>query len=643
MKSRILFLLVILSVLVAPLGAGMTAAQDGGMTYNEAPMLAEKVAAGELPPVTERLPANPLVVEPYDRIGVYGGIWHMGMNGGTDDPIFRRGAGYTGLVRWSVDWSSVVPDVAESWEVNADATEYIFHLREGLKWSDGVPFTAGDIMFWYEDMVMNDELTPGKPNWMRAGGEIGVVEKVDDYTVKFTFAAPHSLFLKLLSTPDGVAPVKFARHWFEQFHPKYNPDVDKLVTEAGLDGWTALFTQRGGSMNQGVLYQNARLPTLDPWVVETPMAADATQVVVVRNPYFYKVDPEGNQLPYIDKIVYVVGDSVETLVLKALNGEIDMQDRHIATNDNKAVFFDNMEAGDYHFFETVPSNMNTMIICLNLSHKDPVKREIFQNKDFRIGLSYAINRQELIDLVWVGQGEPYQAGPRPTSQYYNEQLAKQYTEYNVDLANEYLDKAGYSERDGDGFRLGPDGQRITFTVEITAANQPQIDMMEVIATYWQAVGIDAQVLVEDRSIMYERKEANEHDANVWAGDGGLDVVLEPRYYFPYSAESNWAEGWQYWYNNPSDERAMEPADAAKQQMELYDQLKATADPAAQDELMAQILQIAADEFWVIGISLPPTGYGIVKNNFHNVPEVMPSAWNYPHPGPTNVFTYFIEG
>jgi peptide/nickel transport system substrate-binding protein len=454
--------------------------------------------------------------------------------------------------------------------------------------------------------------------------------------------APHSLFLKLLSTPDGIAPIKFARHWFEQFHPKYNPDVDKLVAEAGVDSWTALFQQRGGGMNQGVLYQNAGLPTLDPWVIETPMAADATQVVVVRNPYFYAVDPEGNQLPYIDKIVYVVGDSVETLVLKALNGEIDMQDRHIGTNDNKAVFFDNMDAGGYHFFETVPSNMNTMIICLNLTHKDPVKREIFQNKDFRIGLSYAINRQELIDLVWVGQGEPYQAGPRPTSQYYNEQLAKQYTEYNVDLANEYLDKAGYSERDGDGFRLGPDGQRISFTVEVTAANQPQVDMMEVVATYWQAVGINAQVLVEDRSIMYERKEANEHDANVWAGDGGLDVVLEPRYFFPYSAESNWAEGWQYWYNNPSDERAVEPVDAAKRQMELYDELKATADPAAQDALMAEILQIAADEFWVMGISLPPAGYGIVRNNFYNVPETMPSAWNYPHPGPTNVFTYFIE-
>src|SRR5690606_13161328 len=185
-------------------------------------------------------------------------------------------------------------------------------------------------------------------------------------------------------------------------------------------------------------WNNAELPTINPWMVVEPLGPEATQVRLVRNPYFYAVDTEGNQLPYIDEVVYNVGQEVETLVLQALNGEIDMQDRHIATNANRAVFFDNQEAGGYHFYETIPSSSNVMVISLNLTHLDPMKREIYQNLDFRIGLSHAIDRQEIIDVIYVGQGEPYQAAPRPQSPLYNERLARQYTEYDPDLANEYL-------------------------------------------------------------------------------------------------------------------------------------------------------------------------------------------------------------
>ncbi len=378
-------------------------------------------------------------------------------------------------------------------------------------------------------------------------------------------------------------------------------------------------------------------------MTEEPLSAEARRVVLVRNPYFFKVDPEGNQLPYIDRIEINIGENVDVLVMQALDGQIDMQDRHIAIPDNKALFVDNMEAGNYHFFETVPSSMNTMIISLNLTHPDPVKREIFQNKDFRIGLSYAINRQQLIDLVLFGEGIPYQAAPRPESELYNEQLATQYTEYNVDLANQYLDQAGYAERDDEGYRLGPDGKRISFAIEVFTVNTNGIMMLNLITDYWKAVGIDMQVLVEERDIFYEHKAANIHDAAVWTGDGGLDVILEPRYYLPFSNESIWAEAWQYWLYNPEHELAEEPVPAVKRQMELYNQLKATADPDEQARLMEEILQIAADEFWCMGISLPSNGYGIVKNNFYNVPEVFPNSWTYPHPGPTNPEQYFVEG
>ncbi len=621
------------------MSVSLTGAQE--MTYNEAPMLAAMVEAGELPPIEERLPAEPMVVEPVERVGTYGGTWHLGLRGTGDGANFVRHIAYENLVAWDADWTEVVPNVAQSWDVNEEGTEYIFHLREGMRWSDGEPFTAHDIQFWYDAHVMNPEASPSPPNWMVSGGEAGVVETIDDYTVKFTFASPNGLFLQRLATPDGRPPVNFPAHWAQQFHPDYNPDgIQALMEEAGVETWVDLWNLKVNGDGEWT----TPAPKLWAWTLQNGYTADAVQVRAVRNPYYFKVDPEGNQYPYIDTVQWDVGADVETLVLRALNGDIDFQDRHIATLANKAVFFDSMEAGDYDFTETIPASMNTVAIALNLTHPDPVKREIFQNKDFRVALSHAINRQEIIDLIYVGQGEPYQLAPRPTSPFYNEQLARQYTEYDPDLANQMLDEAGFAERDGEGFRLGPDGNRISFAIDVIATLTPEWpDVVEQVVGYWREVGIDAQVNVIERTLLYERKEANQQDASIWGGDGGLDVILEPRWYFPYSNETHFAEAWQYWFNNPEDPRAEEPVEAAQRQMDLYNELKATADPDRQNELMNEILQIAADEFWAMGISLPAPGYAIKKNNFFNVPASMPNAWLYPHPAPSGTFQYFIEG
>jgi len=637
-------LTVLLIVAVVVLAVMPAFAQDA---YNEAPMLAEQVAAGELPPVEERLPAEPLVVEP-NGPGVYSDpawsqtdrTWNLGLRGTGDGANMIRHVAYEGLVRWNPEWTEVIPNVAKSWESNEDGSEYTFFLREGMKWSDGVPFTAHDIVFWYEAHATNTEASPAPPNWMVVGGETGTVEAVDDYTVKFSFAAPNGLFIQRLATPDGLAILQFPQHYAEQFHPEYNPDgIDALLEEAGMDNWVDLWDLKVNGAGNWATPQ----PQLWAWVLEADSGytADAIQVTAVRNPYYFKVDTDGNQYPYIDYVQWDVGVDVDTLVLKALNGEIDFQDRHISALSNKAVYFDNQEAGDYTFAETIPSSMNTATIAFNLSHKDPILREVFQTKDFRVAMSVAINRQEIIDLIYVGQGQPHQLAPRPTSPFYSEQLATQYTDYDPDLANQLLDDAGFAMGD-DGFRVGPDGNTITFAVNVIPTLAPeQVDVIEQVVGYWQAVGVNAQMNVIERSLFYDIKDANDHDVAVWGGDGGLDVVLEPRWYFPYSNESLFAEAWQYWYNG--DPRGEEPVEAAQRQMELYDQIKATADPAAQAELMNEILQIAADEFWAMGINLPAPGYTIRRNNFMNTPESYPGAWLYPHPGPTNPFQYWIDG
>ncbi|MCB0183700.1 MAG: ABC transporter substrate-binding protein, partial [Caldilineaceae bacterium] len=563
----------------------------------EAPALAEMVAAGSLPPLEERLPATPKVVEPVEAPGQYGGTWRMGLNGGQDNALLVRTMAYQNLVRWTPDWTGIEPNVAAEYTSSEDATEFTFTLREGMKWSDGEPFTADDILFWYNDILVNDEYEAvhNVPTWLIAGGEPVTVEKVDDSTVKFIFAEPNGLFLQRLATPGGDAPTRWPMHYCSQFHPDYNGDnMDALIAEADATDWVNLMELKCGNVNgtpYDALWQNGDLPTIFPWILTTPYGA-GTQVVAERNPYFWKVDSDGRQLPYIDRLVYDVGEDAEVLVLKALNGEIDMQDRHIASLSNKAVFVDNMEAGGYHFFDTIPSGMNNIAIALNLTHKDPMKREMYQNKDFRIALSHAINRQEIIDVVYVGQGEPYQLAPRPTSPFYNEQLAKQYTEYDPDLANEILDGI-YPEKNADGIRLGPDGNPVTLIVDVTSNQQDRVDALGLIQGYWNAVGIDMQINSMDRSLLYTRKDSNEHDVSVWGGDGGLDVVLEPRWYFPYSGESLYAEAWQSWFNNPTGEGALtppeEPPAGPKQQMELYREIQGTGDAAQQEELMKQIL------------------------------------------------------
>ena len=588
-------------------------------TYQEAPQLATLVEAGQLPPVQERLPKNPMVVEPVEQVGSYGGTWRNVLVGGADTGTLTRTIGYENLVRWTPDWEGVIPNVAESFEVNEDATEFTFRLREGLKWSDGHLYTADDIMFWYEDFFLNAELNPSQTGEY-LGGDLVAVEKVDDFTVTFRFAEPNGLFLQNLATPDGASPTVYPRHYLEQFHAKYNSeDLDQLVLESGAADWVSLFQSKVGDGSDHVTrFSNSEIPTLFGWVLSTAYGEGA-RIVAERNPYYWKVDTEGNQLPYIDRVVYDLLDEAEVALLRVLNGEIEVMDRHIATLTNKPVIFDNQEAGGYHFFTTIPTAPNAAVIQLNLNHPDPVKREIFQNKDFRVGLSYAIDRPEIIDLVYLGQGVPHQAAPRPESDLYNEQLATQYTEYSTELANEHLDAAGYTERDSEGFRLGPDGNRISFALELDAARAEFVDMAPLLQQNWREVGVDVQVRTMDRSLWEVRvRENGEFDATIhrFGGGTGQAILLDPRYYFPFNGNSMYAPAWETWYNNPSGEGASiapeEPPAAAKEQMALYDQLGQTADTDEQSKLMRQILEMAVDQFYVIGITTEPEGYGDCK-------------------------------
>jgi peptide/nickel transport system substrate-binding protein len=604
--------------------------EEAGPSKKQSPIFQDMVKAGDLPALEERIPADPLVVKPYEKVGTFGGTWRSGSTGRADGAWQSRTMAWEDLLRWKTDLTEIIPNVASSWDVTDDGKEWTFYLRKGMKWSDGHPFTAADFVWWYENAVLDDDLSPSKPSWMKPGGELGKVEKIDDTTVKFTFMAANGLFLFSLANTQPFLP----GHYLEQFHIKFNKEeVEKGVTEGSYDDWVGYY----GAKND--YRDNVNRPVIYGWSITVPVGS-ATQIKAERNPYYWKVDTEGNQLPYIDVLDFPIVESADILLMKALNGEIDMMARHFTSSQNKPVLFDGQEKGGYHFVTINSTGENTMNLCFNLAHKDPGLREVFQKKEFRIAMSHAINRQDIIDTVYVGQGTPRQSGPIEASKFYNEQLATQYLEYDVAKANQILDDLGL-EKGPDGMRKRFDGEPLYFNIDcmVNAADHGQV--MEMVSKMWKEVGVDSAVKNIERALFYERKEASEHDmVPFWVGDG-MVVLVDPRSYMPFSHESPFANAWVTWRDTNGAE-GEEPLPAAKRQIELYQQIQATAGEVEKENLMKEIIQIAADEFWVIGMCTPTPGYGLVKNNFKNMPESYFSWWPARDPANTNPEQYYIE-
>lgn len=611
--------------------------------YEQAPMLDAKVEAGELPPVDERLPEEPLVMEVVEQPGEYGGTMRRAILGGGDQHNFVRTIGSDNLVRWDVNWTEVKPNIAKSWEISEDATTFTFKLREGMRWSDGEPFSADDIMFWYEDVFLNEKLTPTKdPNFVGPEGPVKVT-KIDDYTVEFKFGSPNGLFLQNLAYGFGYYPTVFPKHYLEQFHEKYNPDIQKLVdAEPAAADWVQLFNLKAGPLDTPLFWQNPERPTLHAWTL-TNSYGSVDRVEAVRNPYYWKVDEKGQQLPYMDRITYDQVEDVETILLKAFNGEIDYMNRHVGRPSYRAVLTDNQERGKYRFFETNDLPSNTMILMLNLNNKDEVKRKVVNDKNFRIGLSHAVNRQEIIDLLYFGSGKPAQTAPQPNSDLYKEWYAKQFTEYDPEKANEYLDKV-LPEKDAEGYRLGPDGKRfslIFLVADVFGLQYP--DAMELIQAYAADVGIDIQVRATDRARLISIHTSNDQDAYLWNCSGGqADAYTSPLCYVPMPSNSvSWAREWAKW--GIDNTKGEEPPEEVKAIFKAYDEVKAAATPEEQKKEMQEVLDLAMEQLFTIGLVQNDPAFGIARNNVRNVPDPLPIAGQLWYPAPYTAQMYFEGG
>ncbi len=613
-----------------PLVAGKThqiSEWSGTRNFMQAPMLDSM----GLPPVAERLPINPLVITPPQQNGPYGGAWLRYSTTDPGDIATQMGfrLTYETLVRWDPMGQKIIPNLATGWDISPDGRNFTFYLRKGVRWSDGAPFDTADIRFWYDDVLNNKEVTPVKPRDFRTGSTL---EVVDDYTFKLHFTEPHGLFLQMLaSTADGTAVVSCPAHYLKKFHINYTAkeELEELARAKGMNYWYQLFSERGD-------WRNVDMPRLWAWVLQSP--PPARPVVFVRNPYYWKVDPDGRQLPYIDKINFDMLD-VETINMRTINGEVGMQERHLKF-DYYPQFMENREKRNYHMLHWIDSGGGTNNIGINMNHRDPETRALFGEAKFRQALSYAIDRNSLNEACYFGIGEPRQVAPLPTSPFYDEAYAKAYTQYDTARANKMLDELGLTARDSDGNRKLPSGAPLMIRIEISPmVLSPRL--VEMVAAYWTAVGVKSEVKVSERQLFYRRKAALLHDAGVWWGADEQYPVLDPRWFLPISDESLYGIDYAKYFNT-NGLRGTKPPEDMQQALDLFQKIRETPDEVKQRQLFQQIIDLNMKNLWTIGTIGQVPSLVAVKDDFRNVPDVAMAGWSFHSPANTACECYAID-
>jgi len=605
--------------------------------YTESPMLAAKVEAGELPPVDERLPANPRIIEPLVEPGQHGGEMRFGFTGTSATwGGFVFMAAWEHLTSWKADFSGVEPNLVESIDVSDDVTTYTFHMRKGMKWSDGVDFTADDIAFYIEDVLFDPDLTPGGPSadWIPTGqGEDMKFEKIDDYTFRLTFPKPYGTFLYVLAQWQGRYFAQFPKHYLQQFHAKYNENVNDLVEADGTVGdWIALFNKYGGAGwgDPETFYLYPETPSLYPWITTQPMGT-GTQIQLERNPYYWKVDTNGNQLPYIDSILGISYQDAESRTFAMLNGDLDaLKD---PGNDNRIIYHDAMAEGKpISIYYPKSDGANTNTVHFNQTIADEYKAGVFADINFRIGMSHAINREEIIEIVHNGQGTPAQQAPNNDGPLYIEGMDTQYIEYDPDLATEYLDKVFTNGKDAAGYYLDDEGKRfeMIFTVQNDLSyGTTYVQVAELLIGYWDKVGVKATL----NSIATEPYEVARQDNTIECiiftaeGGAGITPILDPRYYVPlHGYQAYFARGWYAWRVDETDSVQVEPPQWAKDAYAKYEEVLMQPTQEQQIEKMKVVLQEAKERFYVLGISRPGDMYYPYNSRLGGIPDTWYDGW-----------------
>jgi len=479
-------------------------------------------------------------------------------------------------------------------------------MREGLKWSDGKPVTTEDVQFAVEDVLMNKDLTPtGLPTWLRSGnkidGEPMKFQVIDQFTFKISFAEPYGRFPIQVAFAGykGYTELLKPKHYLQQFHVKYTP-LDKLepaIKEAKFKPgeWANLFNFKDVT-NWSLTYRKAiGFPVLYPYIIK---AASDTSMEFVRNPYYFKVDAAGNQLPYIDTLKSDLVSDVEMMTQKVISGEVDFM-RESAALNKMQLYKDNEAKGGY---SAIPLYMQVSPTCIiiNQTYNNPTWRKVVQDVRFRQALNMAIDRKEIIDAIYYGMGELPKLVP---------------SEFNKEQAMKLLDEMGM-KKGADGFRVGPDGKVFEVPILSAALAPDMVPVNEMVIQMWTDIGLKVTMKTVDQTLWGQRIAANEAQViNSWQ----QEPLWRSGGWTGFAATIGEAPLWTLW-NTSKGTKGEEPPAPVKRLMKL-EQLINTVYPGTPEDLkyFDEIFKIHYDNIYQMPIAEKVKQPLIINSKIGNVP------------------------
>lgn len=592
------------------------------LAYRETPSLAAEVSAGKLPPVAQRLPATPLVVnfEGKQKAGQPGGDVRMLIGRARDTRILSVFA-YTRLAVYDRRFA-IQPDLVEALDVE-DERVFTFRLRKGHRWSDGHLFTSEDFRYYWEDVALNRDLNPsGPPVDLLVDGEPPKVEFPDAQTVRYSWSKRNPFFLPRIA---GTAPLYIYRpaHYLKQFHGKYAaPEtLGKFIAAEKVRNWAALHNKRDNMFEA----DNPDLPSLDPWVIAT--RPPAIRFLAQRNPYYHRVDQNGVQLPYIDRVVMAQADP-KLIAAKAGAGEADLQFRNISFN-NFTFLKENEKRSGYRTLLWKTAKGSHFALFPNLNCNDPVWRTLIRDVRFRRALSVGLDREAINQSLYFGLALEANNTVLPDSPLFKEEYRTRDAEFDLAKANKLLDEMGLTKRHKDGVRLLPDGRPLEIIVETAGEDAEQTDVLELIGETWIKIGIKLFAKPSQRDVVRNRIFSGEAIMSVWSGlENGLPHAgINPAELAPTSQYGLQWPKWGQWHETKGQSGEAIDLPEAKELYQLYGEWLATADRAARERIWHRMLTIHAEQKFSIGVVSAVFQPIVANRRLVNVPDEGVFNWD----------------